>query len=707
MNGCYSGLTAREPGADVSIDFDALRPTRWMGVLLAFLAAYLALELSDLRVPGLYYDEMIQVVPALAVARGDLWSTVNWLPSTEISVFGRDVPLMTMPYMGALKTIIFIPIVGLAGTTPESVRAVTVAIGACSLLATFAFARRTVGLAAALLTVAFLATDLSFVVYVRTDYGPTALMMLLKTVAMWQLAVWWQEGRLRSLALGGLALGLGVYDKANFLWIVAGMAGAALLVAPRALLARASLRVCLVALGALALGVAPLVYYNATWPMPTWIALSEQAAATHASQTGFVDTFLQRLGVLEHLLDGAYLTREMTMLSPTGSVLALLVAGSPALVLLRGTRRESHRETTPALFALVASVLIVVAAALTPGGFAGHHLILAYPFPHLLAAAGIVTFIRCTRPYLTARVGIPLAAAISGLAVGQNLLTTYDYLRMLSVTGGTGNFSDAVYDAARVLDQVAVDAPVVVLDWGLHFPLLGLSQGRIHSVEVIDGATENLRPFLVDPRVRYVAHAPGATNFPGGWRAFASAAEAAGLRPVREERFASRDGQPIIDVYVLRRPAGTPWSQSLIGEQGRGAILDGTADNQVRLISLPQYPTPALVTVATSRTGYAVKVPDQASLHFALAQPDVVWEITTGAVATVTLVDRDRRVEIFRRSLSARDVVEHRAWSDVSLDLSPFTGETVLLEFAAEPPPEGNNASWVIWRGLTLQWPEQ
>jgi 4-amino-4-deoxy-L-arabinose transferase-like glycosyltransferase len=698
-------VPAPDPGVAVRIGSDAVGLTVQIAAMLAVLGAFASLAVADLRAPGLYYDELIQVVPALAFVRGGLWSSVNWLPSTEISLFGRDLPLMTMPYIGALKTVVFIPVVALAGVTPESVRMVTVALGACSLLATFAFARRLFGAATALLTVAFLATDLSFVYYVRIDYGPTALMTLLKAMALWQLTIWWQEGRVRNLAVGALALGLGVYDKANFLWIVAGIGGAALLVAPRALRARTTIRSCLAGGAAFVVGAAPLIYYNAAWPMPTWVALSQQAT-TGAPVGGFGETFLQRLGVLEHLVDGGHLMRGASTLSPTTGVVALLVAAGAGLALARAGARQKRYATRP-MFVLVAGVLILVAAAETPGGFAGHHMILAYPFPHLLAAAALMSMVDWLRRRIRAAAAIGLAALITVLAVGQNWLTTHEYLDTLRSTGGTGNFSDAIYDVAGALDRKASDAPVVELDWGLHFPLLGLSQGRIHSVEVMDGSAENLRPFLVDPGVRYVAHAAGAINFPRGWQAFTTAVDAAGLQPVREERFASRDGQPVIDVYVVRRPAGAPSTLSLIGAQGRGTIAEGGSQDQVRVLTLPQTAAQALVTVATSRTAYAVIVPEKAQLRFAVAQPDTVWQETTGAIATVTLVEGDRTQEIFRRRLSARDVVADRAWSDVSVDLSSFAGQPVHLEFAAEPPPEGNNASWVIWRGLLLQWPEQ
>src|SRR5262249_4784843 len=141
--------------------------------------------------------------------------------------------------------------------------------------------------------------------------------------------------------------------------------------------------------------------------------------------------------------------------------------------------------------------------------------------------------------------------SIGVFAVAQNWVTATYHLRALEATGGTNNFSDAIYDAARSLEAGAEGASVVTLDWGLHMPLVGLSQGRLHSVEMLDASPAQFKEFFGDPRTRYVMHAPGATNSPAGQQAFIDAARMNGLHPVLEEEFVTRDGTPVIDVYVV------------------------------------------------------------------------------------------------------------------------------------------------------------
>ncbi len=678
------------------------RPTLSSVTVVAILAAYGGLALQDLRLPGLYYDELIQVVPALDVVRGGLWSSVNWIPSAQISIVGHQLPLMTMDYMGALKTILFIPIVAAAGVTPESVRLTTVIVGALSVVATFAFARRVAGTPVAVIAVGLLATDLSFIYYVRVDYGPTALMMFLKTVAVWQLAVWWRTARLRSLVVGAFALGLGMWNKADFVWIVIGILGAAVVVAPVQVRARMTARAAASTVVAFAVGAAPLIYFNLKWPMPTLAALAGPATAG-GPPGGFGEQFLERLGVLEHLLDGGHLGGGAIAIGLTNGIIVWLVAASAILASTAVTSRLRAVDWRFSVFALAATLLILVAAAATRGGFAGHHVILTYPFPHLLAAMGIFRMAQ----WLSARVGMRIATgvatAVTVLAVGQNWFTTDAYLNRLRATGGTGNFSDAIYQVAVSLERRPSATLVVDLDWGFHFPLLALSQGSIHSVEAMDGSTSALRQFLSDPQVQYVAHAPGATNFPQGLQAFTAAATSAGLQVVREQRFTTRDGTPVIDLYVARTSAGGSVRESLLFEQGRGSVGQVRSDDQVRLLTDSSDSAPELLTIASARTTFSVTVSDQPQLRFAIAQPENVWPVTTGAIATVTVVDGDRRVEVFHRRLAARDVASDRAWSDVLVDLSSFAGRTVFIEFAATPPPEGDKASWIIWRAPSLQ----
>src|SRR5205085_4065768 len=113
---------------------------------------------------------------------------------------------------------------------------------------------------------ALLATDPSYVFFSRIDFGPSVFMFLLKAVGLWQLALWWRTRRTRFLVVGSFAFGLGVYDKLNFVWIVAAVAAAALLVDPRGVRGQLTRPLLAVGAGAFLLGCLPIVGYNLSWP---------------------------------------------------------------------------------------------------------------------------------------------------------------------------------------------------------------------------------------------------------------------------------------------------------------------------------------------------------------------------------------------------------------------------------------------------------
>lgn len=529
-------------------------------VCAAAVIAFVLTASYDVALPGLYYDELIQVVPSLAFVKGGLPSRVNALPATQIELFGRPLPLMTMDYMGAVKTVAFTPIAAAFGVTPASVRGFTIAVGALALVVTFAFARRLCGNAAAAVAVLLLASDPGYIFYTRADFAPTAMMMLFKAVALWQLAIWWQSGRRAALSIACMALGLGVYDKANFMWIVGALAVAAAAVGARGLTDRIRSKDAAVAGGSFVVGASPLIWSNLSWPPPTLAALWGPAVQG-GPPGGPVMQLLHRIGLLMDLLDGRATGRLLGADVSGWPVLSVMAALAATWVVVEWFR--GRHGVRPAAFVLLAGWWILVAAALTPGGYAAHHVILAYPFPHLLVAMTVV-WAACAaqRRVVWASARMP-ALVMCGLtaapvaANGATVAAVFDHLR---ATGGDRNWSDAVYALNAYLLEDP-DKPLVVLDWGLHFNLVALSQGRLRSVEVwpaLNNAAGNqalLTGMFVNFEYRYVLHAPAATNFPLPRQHFLQAATNAPHPPVLQKRFTTRDGNPVFEVYTVPQQA--------------------------------------------------------------------------------------------------------------------------------------------------------
>jgi hypothetical protein len=519
----------------------------------AALIAFVVLAGLKIDLPGIYYDELFHVTDALAFVKGGLGSDVAWLPGTQITLSGHPLPLMAHNYIGAVKTIAYVPVAALFGSSVESVRWFTVVIAALALVtyARFVFVVFGRGAAVAVATL-LLATDPSYVFYSRIDLGPSVFMFLLKAVALWQLAVWWKTRNRRSLVLGAFALGVGVYDKTNFAWIVIAIFVAALVVNWRGVLDRLDRRSSLIGAGAFAVGCLPLIVYNVSWPPRTLEpALSGTLHLQGGNdESGPVLQVYHRFRELADLLDGRTISHLLGQLDGGAPLLPIfaLAAALGILLLSRG-----HVAAGASRFVVACGVVILLAAAVTPGGSYPHHVLLAYPFPHLaIGAFAMLLLERGGRRWRLVACSAIAAGVLAVVAV--NVTTTGRILARLSDTGGHANFTDAVY---RLDDHLLRNsgAPFLAVDWGIFQNLVALSEGRLHGDELwlelnhdkVDASRYAAR--LTDPHVRYILHATGATNFPRSRANFFRVVRETGHTARLVARFRTRDRQPALEVY--------------------------------------------------------------------------------------------------------------------------------------------------------------
>ena len=143
--------------------------SRGMGFPVAvagLLLLALLLGARGLDSPGLYYDEAVQARPALEFASGRI--RASELPGSQSTWLGnRRFPLMTQPYMGALKSQALIPGFWLVGSQVEVLRLTTLMWAMIGLAFVAAFSRRVFGVATALAATALLCCDPSFLLLAR------------------------------------------------------------------------------------------------------------------------------------------------------------------------------------------------------------------------------------------------------------------------------------------------------------------------------------------------------------------------------------------------------------------------------------------------------------------------------------------------------------------------------------------------------------
>jgi len=219
--------------------------------------------LRSVKLPAFLYA-ILYAVAGMAIApypgiQNDEAMFASLLYPPHASAFQiAGVPIMEMDYVGSFKAWIYAAIFAAFPPCSWSLRLPVIFVGAASVyLFTLLLGRMT--RLAAWIGGSLLASDPAFALTNNFDWGPVALQHFFLIAGLLCAMQFQQTSRARWLALTGLAFGLGLWDKAIFLWLLIPVCAAALLLWQRIIRDRATMRNVLTALGGFALGAAPLL----------------------------------------------------------------------------------------------------------------------------------------------------------------------------------------------------------------------------------------------------------------------------------------------------------------------------------------------------------------------------------------------------------------------------------------------------------------
>ena len=512
-------------------------------LLLGCSAAVLAFGLWRVQCPGLYYDEVLFVE--------------GWQPHPHFTWVVHGLPVMSLSYLGALKSWLYWPLAH--RLTPALVRAPTVLMAVVSLWLTAAVATRLAGTAAGIAVACLLAVDPAFLFLHRLDWGPIAIATLLRTASLLLILRWRAGGGNWCAIAAAFLVGVGLYDKVIFAWYVAALAAA--IVATRRHWPRP--RPHVVAGGALALivGAAPLVAYNLKDPLATLrdnAILTTRPLGRQIVERGtlIVDTLAG--GDVYFFVNGQRLARPLPCpgLSPRlarvfcgrfplrGAWLPWVTAASLVVVLASGALRTSFATRFVAVL-LAAAIAVILPLAQATGA---HHVAMMLPFPQLLLAVVAGEAWRHRLRWRWPAVSLIVAVLATGAAV--SLRTAVSFAGLC----GRGAWSPATYRIAAFADAHAHDR-VLLGDWGF--------AAQIHALAP-RAAPEDWSWALIDDRARpadvlpepgrrtfLLVHTTGATvSHAARGRAFAHV-RAAGLLAKRHDVVTDLDGRPTAFVLEL------------------------------------------------------------------------------------------------------------------------------------------------------------
>ena len=477
------------------------------------------------------------------------------------------VPIMLVTYAGTLKAALYAPLLHWFGTSDALLRLPVLSFGAVSIGLFFLTMRRLVGPRMAALVSLLLASDAVYLLTCVFDWGPVALQQLLAAGALYCLVRYSQQLTGRWLFAGSFLAGLALWNKALFLWQLAGF-GLALLIVYRKETLSAGRRHWAAALVGFLLGAAPFLYYNKIHRLRTFTANAQVESQSAVS----------KFPALAHTLNGGVLFGYLVREEPEGPVQDLKSWEKAPLWVnaTLGDPRQSLQQfplwgallLSPvvcwfgplrrlAIFFWLGGAFTYAQMVLTHGaGGAAHHIILLWPMPQILLGLLLSQVALLWPPR-----GSLAGAVVISLGVVSNLVVLNSYLAHFIACGPGPVWSDAVrplvYELGRKPGRL-----IFAVDWGIIQQLEFYGQGSLGLQRGSDGIVANLpqrasaaalERGLVDSATLFVMHAEGYETFHGVRRKLITFAAERGYQDALVQTIQDRHGATVFEIHEFRK----------------------------------------------------------------------------------------------------------------------------------------------------------
>jgi hypothetical protein len=541
-----------------------MRPSFLLAGLLC-IGLYVALAAPHISTPGLEYDESLFVNAALGKTGQDLSIYARW----------HGIPVMVMPYIGALKSFVYYPIFKLFGVSYLSIRLPCILLSAVTLWLWFRLIGRITSDRWAVLFVLLLAANPGFVNETRADHGPVVLMLLAQAAALTLLLRLTQKAGLVALGAFLGVLFLGIYDKLNFLWFILALAPGTAIFAPqlwRGFRTRRISALLMIAAAGILLGVLvihlvlPILSLNKTSypPLPaSW--------AGRLSRT---------LSVCDGAFSGQTFLGSRFPVICTASLLAASILMSLS-AMVRAFTRSPWRDRQADLWALSLTALscaVFLQMSCTVQAAGSHHAMMLLPLVIASLVVNIAALYRWACNRFGARPGFRVSAGaftVGAVAIGLlQLHTTVGILQLMrSEENLTPTWSTRITALTEYVDAASAQYDTVLCaDWGIGMQLYAFSRSRETRDKIADvwpPFTIPISPelqnavdqhFLRGKRALLITHGPQCVLLPPSRDHML---EMVSKLPVRmrllKEIPGARGGRTLFEVYeVLPSPAADP-----------------------------------------------------------------------------------------------------------------------------------------------------
>jgi len=495
---------------------------------------------QNVAAPGMYYDEALFAGLAKDFVTGQ--KRLHMPGCERITIFNRELPVFVQPYIGGLKSWMFVPSFSLFGATLAVARLTTAFWAMLSVMFFMLGIRLWFGTGPAIIGGALLTLDPTCFFLGILDWGAAVPALLCRCLAFYLASVWSRNRSVVCLLLAAFFLGLGVFNKIDLAVFIAATGIAGLIFYTRDIWHAIRTQWWAAAL-ALLMFFLPI---GLTLPRMSKVLAVEEQTPSLTSELG------EKLHTFLALYDGSYFYRLMDVGGlfdkmydqPAPIYVPLLPILIIVFFAVAVFVRNKHRLQVIG-FLITALVLTTVGVFLLPGAVRIHHAVLAFPFPQLIIVS-VFSFLwndqtrRGVRTIAATALVILFATQVHAMATTEKLVNQ---------TGGRGRWSNTLDQFCREYKDRS-DVVIASLDWGFNEQLAFLTDTPrlVEPFWAFPAYQGNTPPLPAQPNYLYLAHSPEYSLFRYDVPYLQEAQ--AGAEGVETQPYSDREGHVVF--YTIR-----------------------------------------------------------------------------------------------------------------------------------------------------------
>ncbi len=444
--------------------------SRWRWVIGAAVVWYCVWAILLIRTkPGFQYDEAIDVLGSVSLLHSHEELKLPHAPDTWFCVQEHCFPLMSARYIGSIKEYTCLALFALFGPRAEVERGMAMTFGALGILGIATLLASQAGYPAAAAGAWVLAVNPSYQDMTALDNSGFSPVMCAFGLLCIAAAAYLRSGSPRTAFWVGAAIGLGVWARANYVWMLGALFAALVISVGRRLLVPLS-HWAAFAIGGIVGGL-PFLAYQVLSGGGTWEAVGMFPVAGTLAQRLQHRLWMLSETVLSngehHRVWGGPVSLPLWQLWLFPLVIA---ASCVACVAFK----------KPGVLARVAGLTLVFytsAYFFSSLPIGEHHLMTLVPIAAMVVVLG---WQRMAPPHF-------VVILIAAVYVGSAIYWSSAALAGLRRTGGVGPWSDGIF---ALTERLRADFPgreIKVLDWGLQNSIYVLSNGQVRIAGAVLG----------------------------------------------------------------------------------------------------------------------------------------------------------------------------------------------------------------------------